>query len=101
MFPPPDSPVPFVVGVLLASMLLPDISPLADTSPITCSEADGFVVPIRDANALAKRLRFFYEHPEERMRMGRTARDYVQQFTWQNYHREVIEHYDAIMNQRG
>jgi len=62
---------------------------------------DGFVVPIRDANALAEKLTFLYEHPEERMRMGSAARNYVQQFTWQNYHREVIEHYDAILTQRG
>jgi len=61
---------------------------------------DGFVVPIRDANALAEKLRFFHEHPEERKRMGRAACDYVQQFTWQNYHREVIEHYDLILAQR-
>ena len=62
---------------------------------------DGFVVPVRDAGTLAEKLRFFHEHPEKRMRMGRAARDYVQQFTWQNYHREVIEQYDAILTQRG
>ena len=62
---------------------------------------DGFVVPIRDANAVAEKLRFFHEHPEERMRMGRAARDYVQQYTWHNYHREVIAHYDAILTKQG
>ena len=62
---------------------------------------DGFVVPIRDAKALAEKICFFHEYPEERARMGRAACDYVQQFTWQNYHREVIEHYDAILALRG
>jgi glycosyltransferase involved in cell wall biosynthesis len=58
---------------------------------------DGFVVPIRDANALAEKIRFYYEYPEERIRMGRSVRDYVQQFTWHNYHQEVIQHYDSIL----
>ena len=62
---------------------------------------DGFVVPIRDANALAEKIRFYYEHPEERIRMGRSVRDYVQQFTWHNYHQEVIQHYDSILTKRG
>ena len=60
---------------------------------------DGFVVPIRDAKAIAEKLRFFHENPEERNKMGRAARDYVQQFTWDNYHQEVIAHYDAIFTQ--
>jgi len=61
---------------------------------------DGFVVPIRDAEALARKLTYLYEHPRERIAMGRAARDYVQQFTWENYHRELVSHYGTIWDAR-
>jgi len=61
---------------------------------------DGFVVPIRDAEALARKLTYLYEHPRERIAMGRAARDYVQQFTWENYHRELVNHYGTIWDAR-
>jgi len=61
---------------------------------------DGFVVPIRDAEALARKLTYLYEHPQERIAMGREARDFVQQFTWENYHRELVSHYGTIWNAR-
>ena len=32
--------------------------------------------------------------------MGRAARDYVQQFTWENYHRELVSHYGTIWDAR-
>ena len=61
---------------------------------------DGFVVPIRDAEALARKLTYLYEHPRERIAMGRAACDYVQQFTWENYHRELVSHYGTIWDAR-
>ena len=61
---------------------------------------DGFVVPIRDSQALAGHLTYLYEHPQERSDMGLSAHSYVQQFTWKNYHRELISHYDKIWGSR-
>lgn len=57
---------------------------------------DGFVVPICDARALAEKLEYLYTHPEERATMGQSAYDYVQQFTWANYHQELVGHYQRI-----
>lgn len=56
----------------------------------------GFVVPIRDPDALAERLQWFYDHPTERAAMGQAVMQFVQQFTWQNYHRELVGHYDTL-----
>ncbi len=61
---------------------------------------DGFVVPIRDVEALAEKIVYLYEHPDDREIMGRAACEYVQKFTWQNYHREVIAHYDSMLAAR-
>lgn len=57
---------------------------------------DGFVVPIRDVDALAEKLMYLYEHPAESEAMGRAGHEYVQQFTWENYHAEVADHYRDI-----
>jgi glycosyltransferase involved in cell wall biosynthesis len=38
---------------------------------------NGLLVPARDSPALAAAIRFMYERPEERARMGAAARDAV------------------------
>jgi glycosyltransferase involved in cell wall biosynthesis len=58
---------------------------------------DGYVVPIRDPDALADRLLRLYRDPALRRDMGESARKFVQQFTWDAYHREVIASYDALI----
>jgi glycosyltransferase involved in cell wall biosynthesis len=57
---------------------------------------DGFVVPIRDPDALADRLLRFYQDEALRRAMGDSARQYVQQFTWEAYHHELKAHYDDL-----
>jgi glycosyltransferase involved in cell wall biosynthesis len=54
---------------------------------------DGYVVPIRSAEAIAEKLVYFYTHEAERQRMGQSARAYVSQFTWERYQEELITHY--------
>ena len=61
---------------------------------------DGFVVPIRDVDALVRKMNYLYEHPMERAAMGQSALNYVQQFTWENYHRELIGHYKQMWRER-
>lgn len=57
----------------------------------------GFVVPIRSAEAIAEKLQYLYTHEAERQCMGRAAREYVSQFTWERYQDELIEHYREIL----
>lgn len=58
---------------------------------------DGFVVPIRDADAIADKLTYLFEHEDERRRMGEAARALAMQFTWQRYQRSLADHYDAML----
>ncbi len=63
---------------------------------IRCGQ-DGFIVPAGDVEALKENILYLYENPEERIAMGRSAHDFVQQFTWQNYERNLINYYDQIL----
>lgn len=46
---------------------------------------EGFIVPIRDVDALKTRLEWCYQHPEQLAAMGRNARRKAEELTWQLY----------------
>lgn len=46
---------------------------------------DGFVVPIRDVKALKDKILLLYENKKVREEMGRNAREYIKNFTWEKY----------------
>ena len=64
-----------------------------NTGSVARDGVDGFVIPIRDADALAEKIQFFYENEEARRTMGAAAREYVQQFTWERYGEQVMAAY--------
>lgn len=60
---------------------------------------DGFIVPIRDIEALKEKILYLYEHPEEREQMGRSAREHVASgFTWDDYGDKITAEYERILN---
>jgi glycosyltransferase involved in cell wall biosynthesis len=61
---------------------------------------DGFIVPIRSAEAIAEKLTYLYEHETERQTMGHSVCNYVNQFTWTRYQDELIGHYQDILGLR-
>lgn len=59
---------------------------------------DGFIIPIRDVEALKEKILYFYEHPEERARMGASAKARVSQdFTWEDYGDKMVREYERIL----
>lgn len=46
---------------------------------------EGFIVPIRDVEALKQKLEWCYQHPEKLAEMGQAARRRAEQLTWENY----------------
>jgi glycosyltransferase involved in cell wall biosynthesis len=52
---------------------------------------EGFVVPIRDAGAIAERLEFLRANPDIRMAMARAARLRAEQFGWDVYARKAAD----------
>ncbi|MBU2850413.1 glycosyltransferase family 4 protein [Acidithiobacillus ferrivorans] len=52
---------------------------------------DGFVVPIRDVDAIVEKLEYLRAHPKERLRMGQNARERAKMFTWEHYRAKVTD----------
>jgi len=67
------------------------------SSEIVDDKKDGFVVPIRDPDALAEKIRYFYEHPEAISIMGINARKKVEQnFSWDKIRKKYEELYHEV-----
>jgi glycosyltransferase involved in cell wall biosynthesis len=58
---------------------------------------DGYIVPIRDPDALADRLLCLYRDERLRREMGESARQYVQQFTWKANLHQLVEIYRGLL----
>ncbi|MBN1448627.1 MAG: glycosyltransferase family 4 protein [Bacteroidetes bacterium] len=68
-----------------------------NTGSVARDGEHGFVIPIRSADAIAEKLQWLFEHPEELKAMGVGAHAHVQQFTWDRYARSVIEVYRELL----
>jgi len=65
----------------------------AHTGSVIRDGTDGFVIPIRDSEALAGKLEFLYRNPEVRQEMGRAAAAWVREFTWEKYSERLVSLY--------
>ena len=62
---------------------------------------EGFLVPIRDVDALRERLLDLYRDPERRRAMGRAAWKRVREgFTWSDYGDRVVAAYQRLLAER-
>jgi starch synthase len=62
---------------------------------------DGFIVPIRDVEAIKEKIEFLYRNPELREEMGRAARRKAEQYSWRHYEQRVIQAFCHIEEQAG
>lgn len=58
-------------------------------SDIITDGVEGFILPIRDGEALEEKLEWCYSHPEELAAMGRAARRKAEVLTWELYRRRL------------
>ena len=59
---------------------------------------DGFLVPARNVDALAERILWCYEHPDETMTMGRAARAKIEErFTLSHYEERQVAMYRSLV----
>jgi glycosyltransferase involved in cell wall biosynthesis len=68
-----------------------------NTGSIARDKKDGFIIPIRDSDALAKKIKYFYDNPAEVKRMGKNARKQAEKYSWQNYGENIVKAYKRIM----
>ena len=59
---------------------------------------DGYVVPVRDVEALVEKLELLYENRELCRELGRSARERVKEFTWKKYQTRLAQ---AIVQASG
>ncbi len=52
---------------------------------------EGFIVPIRDVEALMEKILLLYKNPELRKSMSKKARELAKSFTWLKYHQRLSE----------
>lgn len=58
---------------------------------------EGFIIPIRDVNALKEKILYFYEHEEERKQMSENALKRAKEFTWDVYGEKIVAEYEWIL----
>ena len=75
-------------------------TPNAGGSDIVTDGVEGFIIPVRDVEALKEKLEWCYTHPEELAQMGQAARHKAEQLTWEQYRQqlaskvqEILKHY--------
>lgn len=62
---------------------------------------EGFVIPIRDVNAIKEKLLYLYEHQEECHEMGQAAKRAVQRgFTWNDYGDRMVQMFARIVESK-
>jgi glycosyltransferase involved in cell wall biosynthesis len=61
----------------------------------------GFVVPIRDVDAISDKLHYLYTHPETREEMGAAASLSALEYSWENYGRKLMTVYQEIAKIRS
>ena len=61
---------------------------------------DGFLIPIRDIQAIKERIRLLYNDRQLARRMGQMARQAVESYTWKHYRDRVVQAYREITKRR-
>ncbi|KKP24457.1 MAG: Glycosyl transferase group 1 [candidate division TM6 bacterium GW2011_GWF2_28_16] len=64
---------------------------------IVTHNQDGFIIPIRDIDALAKKILYCYQNKDACKIMGNLAKQNASKFTWDNYGQNIYEIYRKII----
>ncbi|HEY9665739.1 MAG TPA: glycosyltransferase family 4 protein [Coleofasciculaceae cyanobacterium] len=75
-------------------------TPNAGGSDIVTDGVEGFVLPIRDVEALKEKLEWCYRHPVELAKMGHAARRKAEQLTWSVYRQTVVSRVQCVLSRR-
>ncbi|ABG58171.1 glycosyltransferase family 4 protein [Cytophaga hutchinsonii] len=73
-------------------------TPNAGAENIIKEGENGFLIPVRNIEALKEKILYLYEHPHEKQQMRLAARKTAEYFTWERYQNfllQSIEQYDS------
>lgn len=85
-----------VVVEAMASGLPVIISENVGAKDLIKNGVEGFIVPIRDKEALKEKITFFYENPKITEEMGQAAYKKAIEYNPQNYGKRVVELYQEL-----
>ena len=72
----------------------------AGGTDIITDGVEGFIVPIRDTQALKEKIEWCYEHPHELAEMGKAARKKAEYLTWDLYRQRLANEVESSLNHR-
>jgi glycosyltransferase involved in cell wall biosynthesis len=75
---------------------VPVITTSHGPSEVVRDGVDGFIVPIRDPEAIAEKLRLLYSDPELRRRMSEHARQRAAEFSWRAYQEKIVSFFSGL-----
>ncbi|MDJ0708318.1 MAG: glycosyltransferase family 4 protein [Leptolyngbyaceae cyanobacterium MO_188.B28] len=62
---------------------------------------EGFIIPIRDVDALKEKVEWCYRHPQELAEMGRAARKKAEQLAWNCYRQRLVTQVQVLLSERS
>lgn len=95
-FPSVDDGFGMVVLEAMAAGLPVIITQHVGASDVVREGMDGFVVPIRDVDALCEKITLLYENREMAEEMGRNARKRAEEYTWERHGESMIKAYREL-----
>lgn len=90
--------LPLVVLEAMACGLSVITTPNAGVSDIIADGEEGFIVPIRNVEALKEKLEWCYSHTLELAEMGRRARHQAEQLTWARYRQQLASRVKEVLS---
>lgn len=74
-------------------------TPNAAGPDIITDGVEGFIIPIRDADAIQAKLEWCHQHPEELSEMGQAARIKAEDSTWFAYRQKLATKVQALLTE--
>jgi glycosyltransferase involved in cell wall biosynthesis len=68
-----------------------------NTGSVARDKKDGFIIPIRDVEALKEKIRYFYNNPKKVVEMGRNARKNIENYSWEKYGNNLVKEYERVL----
>jgi len=89
VLPSLGEPFPRTVLEAMSCGLPVIISDMVGAKDVIEEGKEGFIIPARNIQAIAEKIKYFYDNPSEIERMGRNARKKAEEYTWENFAQEV------------
>jgi glycosyltransferase involved in cell wall biosynthesis len=58
---------------------------------------DGFIIPVRDTEAIREKISYLFENPEIAKTMSTNAIENIKQYSWQRYMDKFINIYNKLL----